>query len=179
LGIVNAFKAFFAVMGGSLPDDLAAELGYVKKTSVVTPKAAAPAPAGPGPREGALQLLGILQRDARLVDFLMEDIAGYDDEQIGAAVRDIHSNSRTALLRYARLSPIIDGVEGAQTRVDAAGSSRNDPAALKLIGNVPADGKAQAGILRHKGWRAESMELPALPPKANLNIVAPAELEIE
>ena len=88
---------FFALLvGGPVPEDIARDSGNVKP--VATPK---PAPAPPQfkPTDGALQLLSILQRDARLVDFLMEDVAAYSDDQIGAAVRDIHRQSREALNR--------------------------------------------------------------------------------
>ena len=50
------------------------------------------------------RFLAILQRDSRLIDFLQEDIAAYSDDQIGAAVREIHDQSRDAdrALRHAR-----------------------------------------------------------------------------
>src|SRR6202453_3019844 len=100
-------------------------------------KAAPPPPPKPqsGPADGAVQILSILQRDARLVDFLMEDISAYSDEQVGAAVRDVQENSPTALQRYLQLGPVIDGVEGTYTKTGA-------PATVKLIGKVPASGKA-------------------------------------
>ena len=63
----------------------------------------------------------------------MEDIASYDDDQIGAAVRSLHDQARDSLARYLSLQPVIDGVEGAYTRPASA-----DPAAVKFIGNVPA-----------------------------------------
>ncbi|GAB4421389.1 MAG: hypothetical protein OHK0021_25020 [Bryobacter sp.] len=126
-----------------------------------------------------MQVLGILQRDARLLDFLMEDISPYADEQVGAAVRGIHENAKTALGRYIKLEPVIDGVEGAVTQLSAAGNLRNDPNAIKLLGNVPADGNVKAGLLRHKGWRVAKLELPTVPPKTKLDIIAPAEIEVE
>ncbi len=129
--------------------------------------------------DGALQLLALLQRDARLLDFLMEDVSPYSDEQVGAAVRNIHESSRATLQRYLSLQPVIDGVEGAVTQLSAAGALKNDSGAIKLLGNVPADGNVKAGTLRHKGWKVEKIELPALPPKANLKILAPAEIEVE
>ena len=73
-----------------------------------------------------------------------------------------------------RLAPVIDGVEGAYTKLDT-----NDPAVVKLLGNVPATGKAAGGTLRHKGWRAERVDLPAAEPGQNNAVVAPAEIEIE
>jgi hypothetical protein len=63
----------------------------------------------------------------------MEDIASFDDDQIGAAVRSLHDQARDSLARYLSLQPVIDGVEGAYTRPATA-----DPAAVKFIGNVPA-----------------------------------------
>jgi hypothetical protein len=137
----------------------------------------APSPPKPqaGPSAGAVQILGILQREARLVDFLMEDIASYSDDQIGAAVRDVHAQSRLALDRYMRLQPVIDGVEGTFAKTEGL-----DGAALKFIGKVPPGGKAPGGVLRHKGWKAEKVDLPPIGPDTLANsVLAPAELEIE
>jgi hypothetical protein len=119
-------------------------------------------------------MLSILQRDARLIDFLMEDISGYEDDQVGAAVRSLHQQSRDALGRYVTLSPVIDAVEGTRTQV-----AKMDAASVKLIGNVPASGKASQGILRHKGWRVEKVDLPKIASSAETKVLAPAEIEIE
>ena len=54
-----------------------------------------------------------------------------------------------------------------------------DPAAIRFVGNLPAKGKPAGGMLRHRGWRADSVTLPAPTLKQNLTIVAPAELEVE
>ncbi len=170
--IVSAFKSFFAILfAGVLPEDVARAFGYTKQA------AAKPAPAPTPqlkPSDGALQILGILQRDGRLIDFLMEDISGATDDQIGAAVRSLQEQCRDALRRYVRLAPVIDGVEGSYTAIESG-----DPALVKLVGNVPASGKAQGGILRHKGWKAEKIDLPALKASQANNVVAPAEIEIE
>lgn len=171
-----AFSSFFGLLfGGQLPDSVIAALGLSRRASTK----AAPVAAPTNNSDGALQLLSLLQRDARLLDFLMEDVSPYSDEQVGAAVRNIHESSRATLQRYLSLQPVIDGVEGAVTQLSAAGALRNDPNAIKLLGNVPADGQVRAGILRHKGWRVEKIELPAAPSKANLKILAPAEIEVE
>jgi hypothetical protein len=159
--ILLAFRAFFAILfGRPLPPEL-------KPATPPPPAKAEPQPAY------ALQLLAILQRDSRLLDFLMEDIAAYEDDQIGAAVRSLHDQARDSLSRYLSLQPVIDGVEGAYTRPATA-----DPVAVKFIGNVPA-GKPEGGVLRHKGWRAARVDLPALNPKQDATIIAPAEIEIE
>lgn len=173
-----AFSSFFGLLfSGQLPDSVVAALGLSRRAAVKAGPAAAATASNTS--DGALQLLSLLQRDARLLDFLMEDVSPYSDEQVGAAVRNIHESSRATLQRYLSLQPVIDGVEGAVTQLSAAGALKNDPAAIKLLGNVPADGNVRTGILRHKGWRVERIELPAAPAKANLKILAPAEIEVE
>src|SRR5580704_8514068 len=94
-----AFRAFFALLfGGKLPEDLVAQLGLAPKSPPPPP----PPPAAPAvkPEDGALQLLGLLQRDGRILDFFMEDIAPYTDEQVGAAARDVHAKTSEILVRY-------------------------------------------------------------------------------
>ena len=169
--ISYAFRSFFSILfGGSLPADVALAFGYnramhLRTASPVTPKPQAT------PADGAVQMLGILQRDARLMDFLMEDISAYSDEQVGAAVREVQAQSRESLLRYMQLTPVIDGVE--DTPVKTAGL---DPGSFKLTGKVPPNGAA-GGLLRHKGWKAGKVDLPAAKP--GVNVLAPAEIEVE
>ena len=172
--LILAIRSFFALLfTGALPEDIVGKLNLSRKPTA--PAAPPPAPKNElQPNHGALEILSILQRDSRLIDFLMEDISGASDDQIGAAVRVLHEQCRGALVRYVRLSPIIDGVEGSFIRLTTA-----DPARIKLLGNVPAKGLPEGGLLRHKGWRAEKVELPSLDAKRDLMIVAPAEVEIE
>lgn len=172
-----AFRAFFSILGGDLPEQIATAFGYAK-VAVRRPPEPAREPVVKT-SDGALQLLGILQRDARLVDFLMEDIAPYSDDQVGSAVRNVHEQSRESLRKYLTLAPVIDGVEGTFTKPEAAGAVARGANAIKFIGNLPAQGKPQGGLLRHKGWRVDSVNLPAVNPKQNVSIVAPAELEVE
>ena len=168
-----AIRSFFSILvSGALPDDALTELGLIRR-GAPKPQAASAAPSAPQASEGALQILSILQRDSRLVDFIMEDIAGYTDDQVGAAVRGLHDQARESLGRYVKLEPVIDGVEGTFTK-----PAVSDPAAVKFIGNVPAD-KPSGGLLRHKGWRAGKVDLPTLNPRQDLDIIAPAEIEIE
>ena len=169
-----AFSSFFSILfSGVLPEDVATEFGFTK----VQP-AAPPPPPEPKLKvsDGALQLLQILQRDSRLVDFLMEDIQSYADDQVGAAVRTIHTDCRAALNRHLTLSPVIDGVEGTFQKLDSG--KVPDPNRVKLIGNVPASGKVPGGTLRHRGWAASSVDLPPLG-KQDPSILAPAEVEVE
>ncbi|HTP86967.1 MAG TPA: DUF2760 domain-containing protein [Bryobacteraceae bacterium] len=166
-----AIRSFFSILlGGKLPVDIARAYGYsALKTTAPAPKAAPQVKAS----DGALQMLTILQRDARLVDFLMEDISGFEDDQVGAAVRDLHEQARAALTRHVQLVPVIDGVEGTYTKLDGPEANM-----VKLLGNVPASGKAAGGTLRHKGWRASRIDLPSLGGQ-KADVIAPAEIEVE
>lgn len=170
-----AFRSFFGILfHGRLSDEVVTTLGLSKHAPAQA--VARQAPAAPPARtsDGALQLLSILQRDSRLVDFLMEDISAYSDDQIGAAVRELHGQARQSLLRYVHLEPVIDGVENTRTTVPGG---KADPSTVKFVGNVPAQ-PPNAGLLRHKGWRAGKVELPPAP-KEGVNVIAPAEIEVE
>jgi hypothetical protein len=90
---------------------------------------------------------------------------------VGAAVRDVQQQSRAALERYLKLQPVVDGVEGDFAKTDGIPAAQ-----VKLLGNVPPSGKAPGGVLRHKGWKAEKIDLPTLPPGS---VLAPAEIEVE
>jgi len=174
--ISAAFKSFFSILfSGELPADVATAFGYVRASAAKpapVPATAKPAAPVAGPNDGAVQILSILQRDARMVDFLMEDISSYSDDQVGAAVRDIQSQAREALQRYMKLAPVVDGVEGVYVKTDGVAKG-----AFKLICNVPANVKAPVGLLRLKGWKADKVDLPSAPPAGGL--LAPAEIEVE
>jgi hypothetical protein len=172
--IILAIRCFFNLLfRGELSPRTLIDLKLVRKGPVPAPSKAAPAPPAPRVSDGALQILGILQRDSRLVDFLMENIASYSDDQVGAAVRELHDQCRDSMGQYVTLQPVIDGVEGTFAKTPS-----DDPNLVKFIGNVPARPPV-GGILRHKGWRAAKVVLPALSAKQDTAIIAPAEIEIE
>jgi len=123
--------------------------------------------------DAAVQFLGLLQREGRLVDFLREDIQPYDDAQIGAAVRAIHEGCRQILSEHVTLEPVLSGNEGDEVTVPAD----FDPSAIRLTGNVSGEPPFR-GTLRHAGWRAKQVKLPAQPAGQDTKIVAPAEVEI-
>jgi hypothetical protein len=175
-----AFRCFFNLLfGGELSADTLDALKLTRRGAAPAPTKAAAAPAKTPAAaavkvsDGALQFLGILQRDSRLVDFLMEDITGATDDQVGAAVREVHSLCRDSIARYVTLQPVIDSVEGTFAKAPS-----NDPNLVKFVGNVPAK-PPSGGTLRHKGWRAAKVDLPALTAKQDPTIIAPAEIEIE
>jgi len=174
--LFHAIRAFLSLLfSGRLPDDLVLELGLMKRVTLTPTPAAVPPPSG----DTAVRLLAALQQEARLVDFLLEDIAAYTDEQVGAAVRDVHAKSRDALERHVKLAPVIDGVEGTLTRLEAAGLDPKDKLSYRLLGNIPASAEVEAAVLRHRGWKVTRIDLPPQPAADKAKVVAPAELEVE
>jgi hypothetical protein len=121
----------------------------------------------------ALQLLSLLQREGRLVDFLEQDIAAFSDGDIGAAARVVHEGCRKALREHAKLSPVRDDEEGARVTLSAGFS----PAEVKLSGNVTGS-PPYKGVLRHRGWRAEQLKLPTPVAGHDARVIAPAEVEL-
>lgn len=137
-------------------------------------KKTVPPPPPPKPAtDAAVQLLALFQREGRLVDFLREDIQPYDDGQIGAAVRAIHESCRQVLAEHLTLERILSGNEGDEVTIP----QDFDPSAVRLTGNV-TDKPPFRGVLRHAGWRAAKVKLPAQPAGQDPRIVAPAEVEI-
>lgn len=177
--ISYATRCFFSVLSrGEVPEDIAPEVTG-SATLGREPAQPLPAPAEAAPAEDssdrAVQLLALLQRDGRLVDFLGEDLEPYQDVQVGAAVREVHANCRKALEQYVVLEPVLDGEEDRPVTVEEG----FDPAAVKLVGNVTGRPPLR-GLLRHRGWRVVKVNLPSLPPKGTgRNVVAPAEVEIQ
>jgi hypothetical protein len=171
LRVLLAFRSFFALLfKGRLSEQLIEDLGLTRKPD----KPAAPPPPPVRESDGALQILAILQRDAQLIDFLMADISGLPDEQIGAVTRQVQPNCQKTLQQYVKVEPVIDGVEGSRTSPPAGAP----PETVKFVGNVGA-GKPDRGLLRHKGWRAVNVNLPPVNPRQDNSIIAPAEIEVE
>lgn len=127
----------------------------------------------PKPSAEPLQLLALLQRDGRLLDFLFEDISAYPDEQVGAGVREIHRDCKQALDKYLEIGPVIDKPEDQPVEVPAG----FDPAAIRLTGSVKGK-PPYRGRLAHRGWRVVKLKLPESPAGIDALLIAPAEVEI-
>lgn len=133
-----------------------------------------PPPPPPKPSGAPVRLLAILQRDGRLIDFLMEDIQSVpDDAQVGAAVRDIHRKCQATLKEHLVFAPVLPREEGEAVEVPAG----FDPSAIRLTGNVPNQPPFR-GTLQHRGWRVAEIKLAPLPEGQDEFILQPAEVEI-
>ncbi|MFO0899790.1 MAG: DUF2760 domain-containing protein [Pirellulales bacterium] len=171
--LVLAFRAFFAVLFDRSSAERVAQCLLPAPAAETAPEPAKPAPKA-ARRSDAVQLLATLQREARLVDFLLEPIAGYADDQIGAAVRNVHRDCQGVLERAFGLKPLFAEAEGSPLEVPAG----FDAARIRLTGQIAGDPPYQ-GTLVHAGWLATRCELPEWTGKAEgALVVAPAEVEV-
>lgn len=132
-----------------------------------------PSPPAPGPSPESLRLLALLQREGRLLDFLLEPIDAYSDAQIGAAVREIHRKCRQVLDKVLTLEKVLPQEEGKPITL-AAGF---DPSAIRLSGAVGGQPPFR-GTVKHPGWRVREVRLPSIPQGQDPWVVMPAEVEV-
>ncbi|GAO68889.1 DUF2760 domain-containing protein [Comamonas sp. E6] len=121
----------------------------------------------------ALQLLGLMQREARFVDFIQEDVAPYTDAEIGAAARVVHEGCRKVLREHFTLSPVCSEAEGSRITLQAG----FDAAAVRLTGNVVGQ-PPFTGTLSHRGWLVTQVKLPQLTDIQAAKVIAQAEVEL-
>lgn len=122
---------------------------------------------------GAVFTLNLLQREGRLVDFLMEDVSAFSDAQIGMAVRQIHENSAGCIKKYFSPEKVITEQENSDYSVPAD----YDVTTLRVTGNVK-NGVAQIGKIQHGGWKVGSLQLPKVVGALNTTVIAPGEVEV-
>lgn len=120
---------------------------------------------------GALQLLSLLQREGRFVDFVQQDVSAFSDADVGAAARVVHEGCRRVISAHARVVSVRGEAEGAQLVLEHASED------VKLVGNVAGSAPFR-GVLRHRGWRVQNLTLPQLMGARDPQLVAPAELEL-
>ena len=123
--------------------------------------------------DSALQLLAILQQEARLIDFIQEDLSGFSDADVGAAARVVHEGSKKAIQSHFKLAPIRQDEEGTAVILAQGFNS----AEIRLTGNVVGSAPFK-GTLIHRGWRVQEVKLPKVAGEHDARIVARAEVEL-
>jgi hypothetical protein len=177
--VALAMSSFFAILGDARFAANVARLrsgeAFAADVPAPAPVAAAPAPVAPVPASetSALQLLGLLQREARFVDFVQEDTTGYSDADIGAATRVVHAGCRKVLAEHFTLEPVRSEAEGSRVTL----AEGFDAAAVRLTGNVVGQAPF-TGTLGHRGWRVSATRLPQLTDAKAASVIAQAEVEL-
>ena len=126
---------------------------------------------------GVVQFLARLQEKGRLVDFLMDDITPYSNEQIGVVARVVHQGCREVVRAAFDIEPVHAG----QEREDIILAGDFDAGSYRLVGKVP-EHPPYRGTVLHRGWRATRVSLPRVTETARASaaakIIAPTEVEI-
>jgi hypothetical protein len=160
-----ACRAFFAVMGdAAVAERVRPLLGPAQGEEAKKPARLSPEP---------LRLLTLLQREGRLLDFLLENMEDIANEQVGAGVREVHRKAQAVIKDHLVLEPVLPSNEGETVEVPP----NFDPSAIRLTGNVTGQPPFR-GVLRHHGWRVKNYTLPAPPEGQDQFVLAPAEVEL-
>ncbi|MDO9103842.1 MAG: DUF2760 domain-containing protein [Methylovulum sp.] len=163
-----------AVSAGAAPEPV---IQVVEKIVEVEKIIHAPAPEPVVLKEAtpdaALQLLGLLQKEARFIDFIKEDISAYNDTDIGIAARVVHDGCNKALNEHFSLAPVRNEQEGTKLTLQAG----FDASRVRLTGNIVGQAPF-TGTLIHKGWQVTRVSLPKLAQGYDAAIVAAAEVEL-
>ncbi len=123
--------------------------------------------------DAAFQLLSLLQKEARFLDFIKEDISAYSDADIGVAARVVHEGCNKAVNEHFTLDTVRNDQEGSKVTL----AEGFDASQVRLTGNIV--GKPPfTGTLIHKGWQVTDIRLPKLTEGHNAKIVAAAEVEL-
>ncbi|WP_306546478.1 DUF2760 domain-containing protein [Malikia spinosa] len=162
--------------GWPAPVAAAPVVAPVPPVAPVAPVAAPPAPIQQpqlAPETAALQLLGLLQREARFIDFVQEDVQAYGDAEIGAAARVVHEGCRKVLREHFTFEPVRAEAEGSRLTLQPG----FDAAAVRVTGHVVGQ-PPFTGTLGHRGWRATETRLPKLGQGHDASVLAQAEVEL-
>ena len=129
------------------------------------------APAAPA-QNPAVTLLAALQREARLIDLVHENLDQYGDAQIGAAARPCLKQCRETLERLLQIRPLESASENETIQLPENAS----PGRYRWLGE-PADGATTAKLI-HPGWQAAEVDLPRWSgPPEEASVLAPAQLQ--
>lgn len=173
-----AFGTFFKIISDS---QFAARIQGLR-AAAPQPEPSKPAPATAKPAvaplreagpDAALQLLGLLQREARFIDFIQEDIGAYADAEVGGAARLVHEGCRKVLHDNFTIQPIREEAEGSRITLPEG----FDAAMIRITGNVVGQPPFY-GSITHRGWQVVDTRLPKLAGSHEVRIVAAAEVEL-
>ena len=170
-GVALMFVLLYLFKGGArnpIPSDLPPATPPSAPSSVdSTPQLRLVAP------DSALQLLALLQQEARFIDFLQEDLSGFSDADIGAAARVVHGGGKKILADYFTLHPVRSEPEESRIELPAG----FDATETRLTGNVVGQ-PPFTGTLVHRGWKVAKVKLPKLAEGHDPRILAQAEVEL-
>ena len=123
-----------------------------------------------------LTFLSLLQEKGRFLDFLMDDITLYSDNQVGAAGRVVHQGCSKVLGELFRISPLHKDDEGTKITL----RKEDSVLAYRVLGKTFEHTPFDARIL-HRGWGTDTLKIPRRqsgPSKVDEKfVISPVEVE--
>ena len=156
--------------------DFARKVADLQSPTVAPPAARATlTPPVPAERQHAsgLAVLSLLQREGRLIDFLQEDVAAFSDAEVGAAARVVHAGCKKVLKEHLTIEPVLKEAEGDSVQVPVGFDAQR----IRLTGNVTGQAPFR-GTLKHHGWAATAVRMPAVSEGLDPRVLAAAEVEL-
>ena len=123
--------------------------------------------------ESTKQTIMLLQKHARLIDFIYENIDDYSDEEIGAGARVVHQGCQKVFKEYIKIEPLHAQQEDSLVTLEEGFNTKE----VKLTGNISGTPPFK-GKLIHRGWKITQINLPQSTDTQSSLIVAPTEIEL-
>ncbi len=124
-----------------------------------------------------VSFLALLQQKGRFIDFIMDDIAQYEDAQVGAAARVVHQGCSQLVHEHFSILPVHSGQEGERIELPQGFNVEK----YRLLGRVVGDPPFR-GVVLHRGWKADRINLPKASPGSSgvdaREVISPAEVEL-
>jgi len=186
LPLPDGLHIALGVLAALLAAALVGVLLFVEKQGASAAPAAKEEPRRPGAGEPpvatgsaeaeVIAFLGLMQEKGRLIDFLMDDISGYKDEEVGQAARVVYEGCRSVVREHLSIEPLLAEEEGSKVTVPEGYRTADYQLSGKLTGEAPFK-----GTLVHPGWKVTSAKLPKVvrPEDGKLPNLAPAQVELD
>ncbi len=132
----------------------------------------APLAGGRGIAE-TIHFVSILQQRGRFIDFIMQDIAPFSNEEVGAVARFVHQGCRAVMAEHFSIEPLVTDEEGSELRYEV------EPRGERVRFQGAPTSFPLKGVVLHRGWQTTRAALPVVtvdlqPPY----ILAPTEVEV-
>ena len=123
-----------------------------------------------------IHVFSLLQEKGRFIDFLMDDITPYSDQQVGAAARVVHQGCSALLKECFKITAVHQGAEGEKVTL----AEGFDALRYRLVGRISGEPPYQ-GVLLHRGWQTSTVSIPRVAAPAGAVsqwVISPAEVEL-
>lgn len=121
--------------------------------------------------------ISMLQEKGRILDFAMDDIEKYSDEEVGRVARVVHQGIRDVFVSTTGVRPLHKGLEGEVIKIN----ENDDFSMYKMLGTGTGN-PPFSGTVVHRGWIAEKLVIPKSSLKSSTNsaskIIQAVEIEV-